>query len=152
MFASADPDVRGKIFDFYIFDFGTGEILVHPYKRSSRVRDLIREEVADIIMHKLKDPRLGFITVTDARVSDDLRQAMVYVSVLEDSKKDENLAILTASARFIRSELGKRVKIKFIPELTFKLDTAAEYGAKIDKLLDDIKSSKEPTENDESSI
>ncbi len=103
-------------------------------------------------MHKLKDPRLGFITVTDARVSDDLRQAMVYVSVLEDSKKDENLAILTASARFIRSELGKRVKIKFIPELTFKLDTAAEYGAKIDKLLDDIKSSKEPTENDESSI
>lgn len=122
---------------------------MHPYKRSARVGDLIREEVADIIMHKLKDPRLGFITVTEAWVSDDLRHARVYVSVLEDAKKDETFKILTSSARFIRSELSKRLKIKFIPELTFKLDKSVEYGAKIDKILNEIKSSTYPSENDE---
>jgi ribosome-binding factor A len=114
---------------------------LHPYKRSARVGDLIREEVADIIIHKLKDPRLGFITVTEARVSDDLRHARIYVSVFENEKKYETLKILMSSARFIRSELGKRVKIKFIPELVFKLDESIEYGAKINKILKELKSS-----------
>lgn len=122
---------------------------MHPYKRSARVGDLIREEVADIIMHKLRDPRLGFITVTEAQVSDDLRHARVYVSVLEDAKKNETLKILASSARFIRSELSKRVKIKFIPKLVFKLDKSIEYGAKMDKILNEIKSPTYPSENDE---
>lgn len=122
---------------------------MHPYKRSARVGDLIREEVADIIMHKLRDPRLGFITVTEAWISDDLRHARVYVSVLEDAKKNETLKILASSARFIRSELSKRVKIKFIPKLVFKLDKSIEYGAKMDKILNEIKSSTYPSENDE---
>ncbi len=124
---------------------------MHPYKRSARVRDLIREEVADIIMHRLKDPRLGFITVTEAWTSDDLRHARVYVSVLEETKKDESLRILMSSARFIRSELSKRLKMKFVPELSFKLDKAIEYGAKIDRILDEIKSSENPSEDDEKS-
>jgi len=122
---------------------------MHPYKRSARVSDLIRKEVADIVMHRLKDPRLGFITVTGAEMSDDLRHASVYVSVLEDVKKAETLKILTASAKFIKSELGKRLKIKFIPALSFKLDKSIEYGAKIDKILDEIKTSEEPSENNE---
>jgi ribosome-binding factor A len=122
---------------------------MHPYKRSARVGDLIREEVADIIMHKLKDPRLGFITVTEAWISDDLRHARVYVSVLEDAKKNETLKILASSARFIRSELSKRVKIKFIPKLVFKLDKSIEYGAKMDKILNEIKSPTYSSENDE---
>lgn len=122
---------------------------MHPYKRSARVSDLIRKEVADIIMHRLKDPRLGFITVTGAEMSDDLRHASVYVSVFEDVKKAETLKILTASAKFIKSELGKRLKIKFIPVLSFKLDKSIEYGAKIDKILDEIKTSEEPSENNE---
>lgn len=124
---------------------------MHPYKRSARVRDLIREEVADIIMHRLKDPRLGFITVTEAWTSDDLRHARVYVSVLEETKKDESLRILTSSARFIRSELSKRLKMKFVPELAFKLDKSIEYGAKIDRILDEIKSSENPSEDNEKS-
>ncbi len=114
---------------------------MHPYKRSARVGDLIKEEVADIIMHKLKDPRLGFITVTDARVSKDLRHAKIYISVLEPLKKDVTLKILISSAGFIRSELAKRIKIKFIPELDFKFDESIEYGAKIDRMLNEIKSS-----------
>ncbi|TNF55569.1 30S ribosome-binding factor RbfA [bacterium] len=123
---------------------------MHPYKRSARVKDLIREEVADIIMHKLKDPRLGFVTVTDAQVSDDLRHARIYMSVFEEEKKDASLKVLNSSARFIRNELGKRIKIKFIPDLTFKLDESITYGAKIDQLLEDIKPGEDSSENDES--
>ncbi|HCC68426.1 MAG TPA: 30S ribosome-binding factor RbfA [Nitrospiraceae bacterium] len=112
---------------------------MHPYKRSARVGDLIREEIADIIMHRLKDPRIGFITVTGADVSDDLRHAKVYVSILEDAKREETLQILISSARFIRGELGRRIKMKILPELIFKLDNSIEYGAKIDRILKEIK-------------
>ena len=114
---------------------------MHPYKRSARVGDLVRKEVADIIMHKLKDPRVGFITVTEAEVSDDLRHAMVHVSVLEEAKKDETLRILGSSSKFIRSELGKRIQMKFLPKLIFKLDKAIEYGAKMDKILNGLNTS-----------
>lgn len=124
---------------------------MHPYKRSIRVGDLIKEEVADIIMHKLKDPRLGFVTVTAVQASDDLRHAKVYVSIFEDAKREETLKILASSARFVRGELARRVKIKFIPELIFKLDESIEYGAKIEKILGEIKSSKDPFEDNENS-
>ncbi len=102
-------------------------------------------------MRKLKDPRLGFITVTEADVSDDLRHARVYVSVLEDAKKAETLKILSSSAKFIRGELGKRIKMKFIPSLAFKLDSSIEYGSKIDRIFDKIRSTKEGSGNNESS-
>lgn len=123
---------------------------MHPYKRSLRVGDLIREEVADIIMHKIRDPRLGFVTVTEVKASDDLKHAQVYVSVLEDAKRAKTHKILKSSAKFIRSELAKRVKIKFIPKLIFKLDESIEYGAKIEKMLNEIKSSKTPESDPES--
>lgn len=121
---------------------------MHPYKRSVRVSDLVKEEVASIIMNRLKDPRLGFITVTEARVSNDLRNAKIYVSVLEEAKKTETLKILTSSAGFIRSELAKRLKMKFTPELVFKFDETIEYSAKIDKMLKEIKSSTADSDDD----
>ena len=116
-----------------------------PYKRSQRVSDLLREEVADIIFHKLKDPRLGFITVTGADVTDDLKIAVVYVSVLKEEEKKPTLDILNAAKNFIRSELTKRLRMKFIPSIEFKLDPSVEYGSKIDKLLDEIKKKDEST-------
>jgi ribosome-binding factor A len=108
----------------------------------------VKEEVASIIMNRLKDPRLGFITVTEARVSNDLRNAKIYVSVLEEAKKTETLKILTSSAGFIRSELAKRLKMKFTPELIFKFDETIEYSAKIDKMLKEIKSSTANSDDD----
>ncbi|MBI4654001.1 MAG: 30S ribosome-binding factor RbfA [Nitrospirae bacterium] len=113
---------------------------MHPYKRSIRVSDLIRKEIAEIIMHKLRDPRVGFVTVTGVDVSDDLRNAMVYVSVLEEARQDEVIKTLNASAKFIRGELAHGVRIKFIPRLIFKIDKSIEYGIKIDKILNEIKS------------
>lgn len=112
---------------------------------------MIREEIADIIMHRLKDPRLGFITVTGANVSEDLRHATVYLSVLEESKRDETLKVVASSASFIRNELGKRIKMKFVPVLSFRIDESIEYGLKIDRILEEIKSEKGNEDEDEGS-
>ncbi len=122
---------------------------MRPYKRSIRVGDLLKEEIADIIMHKLKDPRLGFITVTGVDVSNDLKHAKVYVSILEDVKRSETLKILISSAKFIRSELGRKVRIKYLPDIIFKLDESLEYGAKISKILNEIKESTDSSQKDD---
>ena len=110
-----------------------------PYKRSQRVRDLLREEIADIIIHKLKDPRIGFVTVTGVDITDDLKIAVAYISVLKEEEKKPTLEILNAAKSFIRSELAKRVRMKTIPSLEFRLDTSIEYGSRIDELLDEIR-------------
>lgn len=106
-----------------------------PYKRSQRVGDLLREEIADIIIYRLKDPRIGFITVTGVDVTDDIKIARVYVSVFHDEERKTTLEILNAAKSFIRSELSKRLRMKFIPSIEFKLDTSIEYGNRIEKLL-----------------
>lgn len=110
-----------------------------PYKRSQRVGDLLREEIADIIIYRLKDPRIGFVTVTGVDVTDDLKIAKVYVSILKDEEKETTLEILNSAKSFIRSELSKRVRMKFIPSIEFRLDTSIEYGSRIEKLLKEIK-------------
>ncbi|MEW6107804.1 MAG: 30S ribosome-binding factor RbfA [Nitrospirota bacterium] len=116
-----------------------------PYKRSQRVSDLIREEVADIIMYKLKDPRIGFITVTGVDMTSDLKLAKIFVSILKEEERELTLEILNSAKNFIRSALSKRLRIKFIPGIEFRLDTSIEYGYKMDKLLKEIKDSDEGT-------
>lgn len=110
-----------------------------PYKRSQRVSDLLREEIADIITFKLKDPRLGFVTVTGVDVTDDIKIAIVYISVLKDDEKKMTVDILNAAKNFIRTELGKRLRMKSIPAISFKLDVSIEYGNRIEKILDEIR-------------
>jgi len=122
---------------------------MHPYKRSARVGDLIREEVADILQNKIKHMTLGFVTVTGAKVSDDLRSATVYLSVLNAEEGERTMSKLNSLGPFIKRELGKRLKIKFIPSLRFMLDESIAYGMKMDKLFDDIESGKEPRDEDE---
>ncbi len=112
---------------------------MQPFKRSSRVSDSIRKEVADIIMNKIKHKNLGFVTVTDAKASDDLRHATVYVSVLNAEDGDKIVRKLNESVSFIKGELGRRLKLRCVPTITFKIDESIQYGMKIDKLLDDIK-------------
>ncbi|HKZ57337.1 MAG TPA: 30S ribosome-binding factor RbfA [Thermodesulfovibrionales bacterium] len=106
-----------------------------PYKRSQRVSDLLRKEIADIIMYKLKDPRIGFITVTGVDVTDDIKIARIYVSILKDEERKTTIEILNSAKSFIRSELSKRLRMKFIPSIEFRLDTSIEYGNKIERLL-----------------
>ncbi|HMK43359.1 MAG TPA: 30S ribosome-binding factor RbfA [Dissulfurispiraceae bacterium] len=113
---------------------------MHPYKRSARLNILLREEIADIVMRRIKDPRLGFVTITDVALTEDLKIARVYVSVLKPEEQPLALEILEGAKAAIRSEVAKRVRMKFIPSLEFRIDESIEEGFKIDKLLSDIKS------------
>ncbi len=122
---------------------------MHPYKRSARVSDLIRQEVADIIMNRIKHKTLGFLTVTGAKVSDDLRNAIIYISVLNDDEKEKTVRKLNSMLSFIKGELGKRLKMKYIPKPVFKIDESIEYGRKIDRIFDDIDSERSPVDDDE---
>ena len=104
------------------------------YKRSARVSDQIKQEIADILMRKLKDPRVGFVTVTDVDVSDDLRNAKVFVSIYGEGK-EATLKGLKSAAPFIRSELGRRMQMRRVPELLFRFDESVERGAHINEIL-----------------
>lgn len=112
---------------------------MHPYKRSQRLSILLREEIADIIMRKVKDPRLGFVTVTDVELSEDLKTARVFVSIFNDEDKETALEILNSAKGLIRGEVSKRIRVKFIPTVEFRIDKSVEHGEKVDRLLKEIK-------------
>ena len=114
-----------------------------PYKRSQRVSHVIREEVSDIILNRLKDPRIGFLTVTDVEVSQDLKLARIYVSTLKDEDREGAIEALTSSKGFIRQELGRRVRMKSTPELEFRFDESSRYGDKMERLFKQIKEEEE---------
>ncbi len=112
---------------------------MHPYKRSQRLSILLREEIADIIMRRVKDPRIGFVTVTDVELSEDLKIAKIFISVLDEEDKDTTIEILNSAKGLIRSEISKRVRVKFIPAIEFRIDKSIEHGDRIDRLLREIK-------------
>lgn len=119
---------------------------MHPYKRSQRLNILLREEIADIIMRRVKDPRLGFVTVTDVELSEDLKIARVFVSVLKEEEREQTLEILNAAKGLIRNEVSKRVRVKFIPTIEFRIDASIARGDRIDRLLREIKEKEIPEE------
>jgi len=104
--------------------------------RSNRIAEQMKKELGDIITRKIKDPRVGFVTVTDVDVTGDLQQATVYISALGDDKdREETLKALLKASGFIRSEIGHRIRLRRTPEITFEFDSSVEYGNKIDALL-----------------
>jgi ribosome-binding factor A len=105
----------------------------------------MKQEIADILMRKIKDPRIGFVTVTDVEVADDLKNAKVFVSVYGGDKKNTLKGLESAKA-FIRSELGRRMRLRIIPELLFRYDATAEEGAHIMELLREIEEKKDPSD------
>lgn len=108
--------------------------------RTEQIRSLLRVEISDIIRRNLNDPRIGFVTVTDAEVSADLRHAKIFVSVMgSDEEKKNSLDALRSAAGVIRAEFGHRARMKTIPELTFMIDASIEHGARIFELLEQIK-------------
>ena len=108
-------------------------------KRATRVADQIRMEVADIIMRKTKDPRVAAFTVTDVRITNDLRIARVYVTTLQEGEAEqEAFAGLQSAAGFIRSELGRRLNLRYTPEVIFHRDEAGARGDRVLNLLDTL--------------
>ncbi|OZI11524.1 ribosome-binding factor A [Bacillaceae bacterium SAS-127] len=109
--------------------------------RSNRVGEQMKKELTDILNRKVKDPRIGFITVTDVEVTGDLQQATVYITVLGDEhKREETLKALAKAKGFIRSEVGQRIRLRKTPELLFEFDESIAYGNRIDALLREIDS------------
>lgn len=107
--------------------------------RVGRVSEQIKKELSSIIQMELKDPRIGFITVTGVETTSDLSQAKIYLSVLgNDEQKEATLKALASATGFLRSELGKRMKLRHTPVLLFKFDSSIEYGSRIESLLEDI--------------
>jgi ribosome-binding factor A len=104
--------------------------------RANRVGEQMKKELSDIIGRKMKDPRIGFVTVTDVQVSGDLQQAKVYITVLGGEDQRENTLKGLAKAKgFIRSEVGQRVRLRKTPEIIFEFDESIEYGNHIETLL-----------------
>jgi len=111
------------------------------YKRADRVSDQMKQEIADILMRKIKDPRIGFVTITDVEVANDLKNAKVFFSVLGGDKA-ETLKGLKSATPFIRMELGRRMSMRVVPELLFRFDATVEQGAHIMELLRSIEEEK----------
>lgn len=108
--------------------------------RSTKVGEQMKKELGDIITRKLKDPRVGFVTVTDVEVTGDLSMATVYITVLGDEEQQANtLKGLEKAKGFIRSEIGKRIRLRIVPEITFAMDESIAYGNRIESLLSELK-------------
>lgn len=107
--------------------------------RCIRVGELIQAELADLLLRELKDPRLQMATVSRVEVSSDLRHARVYISrVGNEEEQQATLAGFQRATGFIRTQLGKRLKLRYIPQFTFTLDTAIAYGVRISQILRDL--------------
>lgn len=107
--------------------------------RPNRLSETLKEEISQLILVELKDPRIGFVTVTSVDVANDLAHAKVYVSVLgsEDEGK-ASLDTLNRAAGFLRTEIGKRLRLRHVPSLVFVYDPSIQHGAHIAKLLRDV--------------
>lgn len=107
--------------------------------RAERVGEQMKQEIMDIVNNKVKDPRVGFLTITDVELTNDLSQAKVYLTVLGNDKEvDNTFKALQKATGFIKSELGSRMRLRIIPELTFEYDESIEYGNKIERMIQDL--------------
>jgi ribosome-binding factor A len=110
-------------------------------KRSEKLEKSLKREINKVIYRKINDPRIKFITITKIQVSFDLRYAKIFVSTFNDNDEDrQKLALegLEHATKFIRGEIGKDLKLRFIPEITFKIDQGMEYEYKLQKIFSEI--------------
>lgn len=120
-------------------------------KRSEKVADLIRKEVSDMLLRTVKDPRVGFVTITKVKVTEDYRLARIQFSVPGSAEERERSIIGLNSARgYIRRELAKRINLRYTPEILFEYDPSVEYAIHIEEVFQALKGeSQEPLDEDE---
>lgn len=107
--------------------------------RVRKMQEFIKQEVSSMLLREVKDPRLGFVTVTGVHLTGDLREVTVYVSLFGSEKeKKESMTALEMATGFIRRELGKRLKIYYTPQISFEQDTSLDYGMHIEGLIKQI--------------
>ena len=104
--------------------------------RIEKLQELIKQEMSKMLLTDLKDPRIGFVTVTDVEMTGDLREAKIYVSIMGGEEQVKNsLEGLNSALGFVRREIGQRIRLRFTPEISFALDKSLDYGDHIQKLL-----------------
>jgi len=117
-------------------------------QRQQQVGHLLREEISRIIHQEMRDPRLGFVTLTEVEVTPDLRLARIFVSVYGDqAERDASLEALAHASGFIRSELAKGWTLRYLPELEFRWDPSVERAARITELLHQVLPPNEPKDD-----
>ena len=109
------------------------------FKRADRVADLIKVELSDIILRQIRNPRIGMVTITDVEVTDDLKLAKIFfVELGKDTCNPETQKGLEQAGCFMKRELGKRLRLRYVPDIVFTPDESFAYGSRIDMLLAEI--------------
>ena len=119
-------------------------------KRSEKVADLVQKEISQMLVKSIKDPRIGFVTITRVAVSEDCRFAKVYFSVAGPLEERENSRKGLDSAKgYVRKELGRRIRLRYTPEIMFQFDPSIEYAIHMEELIQSIHQQKEPKGDEE---
>jgi ribosome-binding factor A len=125
--------------------------MAREFKRSSRVSSQMQKELAIILQQGIKDPRIGFITVNEVELSKDLSSAKVFITALgaDEQGQKENLKLLNEAAPYIRSEVGKRMRLRCVPYIKFHYDTSFENGMRVSELLSQFPATPELEEGED---
>lgn len=107
--------------------------------KTERIASNLVKEISYILATKIKDRDIRFVTVTDCKVTTDLSFAKVYVTVLDDTKKEETLKALKNASGYIRREIGQRINLRYNPQIIFELDDSINYGMHIEELIQKVK-------------
>ena len=111
-----------------------------PFRRAERVGGLIQKELSDLLATKIKDPRLVLVTITRVKITDDLRSARVYFSVVEGQKRRPGaLAGFESAAGYLKRQLGRRLALRRVPELKFVYDKSFDQAAAVDRIFETIR-------------
>jgi len=111
------------------------------FKRSQRIQELIHEEISKLIQRGLKDPRIGFTTVTKVELTDNLKLAKIFVSIMgSEQEKIDTLEGLNSAKGFVRNTMSKNLYLKYIPELEFRRDDNADHVEKISRIINELHS------------
>ena len=119
--------------------------------RIEKLQELIKQEVSKMLLYDIKDPRIGFVTVTEVEMTGDLREATIYVSIMGNDEQIKNsMDGLKSALGFVRREIGKRIRLRFTPEISFAPDKSLDYSEHIQKILLQIEKERDLVENNTS--
>ena len=119
-------------------------------KRSGKVADLVQKEISEMLLRSIKDPRIGFVTVTRVKVSDDCRSARIYFSVVgSEEERSRSMEGLNSAKGFLRKELGRRVSLRHTPDLIFQFDPSIEYAIHMEEMFHHLHEEREKKEDED---
>ena len=121
--------------------------------RVRKIQEFIKQEVSSMLLKEIKDPRLGFVTVTGVHLTGDLREATVYVNLFgSDREKAESLEALNNARGFIRRELARTINLRNTPDITFVMDQSIEYGVNMSHKIDEVIAADEQAQKPENEV